>query len=98
MKGEKIMIKKSIYPKTERISERGDRIYLTEKMDGSNLVFFKKDGELWFAQRKTIISLSEIDEYRDIMYKGLYQFLKDNGNQLKENLHDDSALCGEWMG
>ena len=71
------MIKKSIYPKTERISERGDRIYLTEKMDGSNLVFFKKDGELWFAQRKTIISLSEIDEYRDIMYKGLYQFLKD---------------------
>lgn len=42
MKGEKIMIKKSIYPKTERISERGDLIYLTEKMDGSNLVFFKK--------------------------------------------------------
>lgn len=92
------MIKKSIYPKTERISERGDRIYLTEKMDGSNLVFFKKDGELWFAQRKTIISLSEIDEYRDIMYKGLYQWLKDYGEELKHNLNEGSAIAGEWIG
>lgn len=34
------MIKKEIYPKTKRVSCKGDKVYLTEKIDGSNLVFF----------------------------------------------------------
>ena len=40
------MIKKEIYTKTKRISCTGDKVYITEKLDGSNLVFFKKDDEL----------------------------------------------------
>ena len=37
------MIKKEIYPKTQRLKINGDKIYVTEKLDGSNLVFFKKN-------------------------------------------------------
>ena len=36
------MIKKEIYPKTKRVSCAGDKVYVTEKLDGSNLVFLKK--------------------------------------------------------
>lgn len=46
------MIKgKEIYPKTKRVSCIGDKVYITEKLDGSNLVFFKKNEELYIAQR-----------------------------------------------
>ena len=48
------MIKKEIYPKTQRVKCAGDKIYLTEKLDGSNLVFFKKNDELYFAQRNKV--------------------------------------------
>ena len=51
------MIKKEIYPKTQRVKCTGDKIYLTEKLDGSNLVFFKKNDELYFAQRNNIFAL-----------------------------------------
>ena len=37
------MIKKEIYPKTKRVSCKGEKCDLTEKVDGSNLVCFKKD-------------------------------------------------------
>lgn len=87
-----------IYPKTPRVPVGGDKVYLTEKLDGSNLVFFKKDDELWVAQRKNIFALSELDEVKDIVYKGLYQWLKDYGQTLKDNLHEGSAICGEWLG
>lgn len=48
------MIKKSMYPKTKRVSILGDKVYLTEKLDGSNLVIFKKFDELYIAQRGLI--------------------------------------------
>lgn len=89
---------KEIYPKTKRIKVDGDTIQLTEKLDGSNLVIFKKDGELYFAQRKTIFVLSEIEEAKDICYKGLYQWIKDYGQELKDNLNEGSAIAGEWLG
>ena len=56
------MIKKEIYPKTKRVSCSGEKVYLTEKIDGSNLVFFKKNETLYIAQRNNIISIDEIDE------------------------------------
>lgn len=43
------MIRKEIYPKTKRVSCVGDKVYITEKLDGSNLVFFKKNEELHIA-------------------------------------------------
>lgn len=92
------MIKKEIYPKTKRVSCAGDKVYLTEKLDGSNLVFFKKNDILYFAQRNNIISIDEIEEQKGILYKGLYQWLLDNKEYLQEQLLNNSAICGEWLG
>lgn len=92
------MIKKEIYPKTKRVSCSGDKVYITEKLDGSNLVFFKKNDELYFAQRRNIININELEEVKDILYKGLYQWLLDNKAYLQEQLINDSAICGEWLG
>ena len=92
------MLKKEIYPKTKRVSCVGDKVYVTEKLDGSNLVFFKKNEELHIAQRKTIFKISELEQVKDILYKGLYQWLIDNKNALEDELHENSAICGEWLG
>lgn len=92
------MIKKEIYPKTKRVSCKGDKVYITEKLDGSNLVFFKKDDELYIAQRKNIFKISELEEVKGILYKGLYQWLVDNKDVLINELHNNSAICGEWLG
>ena len=35
------MIKKEIYPKTKRVSCSGEKVEITEKLDGSNLCIFK---------------------------------------------------------
>ena len=92
------MIKKEIYPKTERIKLEGFKVQLTEKLDGSNLVIFKKENKLYIAQRKTIISFDEIEDAKGVLYKGLYEWLKTNGEYLQEHLIDNSCLCGEWLG
>lgn len=92
------MIKKEIYPKTKRVSCSEDRVYLTEKLDGSNLVFLKKDDELYIAQRKNIFKITELEDVKDVLYKGLYQWLNDNKDVLIEEIHNDSAICGEWLG
>lgn len=91
------MIRKEIYPKTKRVSCLGDKVYITEKLDGSNLVFFKKDDELYVAQRNNILKFSELEENKGVLYKGLYQWVIDNYNDLN-NLHNNSAICGEWLG
>lgn len=92
------MIKKEIYPKTKRVSCKGDKVYITEKLDGSNLVIFKKDDELYIAQRKNIFKINELEKVKGILYKGLYQWLVDNKDVLINELHNNSAICGEWLG
>ena len=91
------MIKKEIYPKTKRLSCSGDKVYVTEKLDGSNLVIFKKDDVVYIAQRSTILSFDELEENKDKLYKGLYQWLLDN-KETFDDLHNNSAICGEWLG
>lgn len=92
------MIKKEIYPKTQRVICEGAKIQITEKLDGSNLVIFKLETDLYIAQRNTIFNVSEIEEYKQSLYKGLYQWLLDNKDFLTNELHSNSALCGEWLG
>lgn len=92
------MIKKEIYPKTKRVSCTGNKVYITEKIDGSNMVIFKKEDKLYIAQRRNIICEDEFEEAKDIMYKGLYQWLQDNKDYLKEHLLNDACICGEWIG
>ena len=33
-----------------------------------------------------------------MLYKGLYQWLLDNKDILETELHNNSAICGEWIG
>lgn len=92
------MIKKEIYPKTKRVSCIGNKVYITEKLDGSNMCIFKKNDLLYIAQRKNIICENEFQDAKNIMYKGLYQWLEDNKDYLKEHLLNDACICGEWLG
>lgn len=92
------MIKKEIYPKTQRTKCIGATIEITEKLDGSNLVIFKLNNELFIAQRNNIFNISELEEVKDKLYKGLYQWLLDNKDILQEELFENSAICGEWLG
>lgn len=91
------MIKKTVYPKTERI-KLDNKITITEKIDGSNLCFAKKNNQLLICQRSNIISLDEIEENKGILYKGLYAWLKEHGKELESLLVENSVVCGEWIG
>lgn len=91
------MIKKEIYPKTKRVSCTGEKVEITEKLDGSNLCIFKKDGMIWIAQRRTLIRIDELEECKQFLYKGLYQWIQDNKSAL-EKIREGSVVCGEWLG
>ncbi len=92
------MLKKEIYPKTARVKCNGETVCVTEKLDGSNLVIFKKNGTVYIAQRKNIIAVDELDNAKDILYKGLNEWLNNNKEALIQELHEGSAICGEWLG
>ncbi|HJJ14176.1 MAG TPA: RNA ligase family protein [Clostridiaceae bacterium] len=47
------MIKKTLYPKTKRIQYK-NRVVITEKLDGSNIGFFKVNGDLIIAQNNNV--------------------------------------------
>ena len=49
------------------------------------------------AQRKNIIRFDEIEQNKKLLYKGLYQWLLENIDDLKD-LHNNSVICGEWLG
>ena len=89
------MIKKSIYPKTKRMLEE-TKFVITEKLDGSNLCIFKKDGIIYLAQRIYIFSSDELTT--DNAYKGLFGWLQKNLKTLQDELVDGSVICGEWIG
>lgn len=91
------MCKKSIYPKTQRMTSESETI-VTEKLDGSNLSLFKLGEMLYIAQRNNVYSFEEIDEVKGIMYQGLYDWLKKHGDSLNQSLRENSAIIGEWIG
>lgn len=89
-------MKKTLYPKTTRVGDV--KVQVTEKLDGSNLGFFNLEGDLLIAQRSNLYLLSEIEEVKGSLYRGLYQWLKDNGDNLLASLHEGSGVFGEWIG
>lgn len=91
------MLKKMIYPKTKRLSNN-NKWLITEKVDGSNLTIFKYNGELCIAQRNWIFKASELDEFKDKLYGGLYGWVQGFKDDLVNNLHEGSAIIGEWLG
>ena len=92
------MRKEQLYPKTTRMAVCDPIITVTEKIDGANLCIFKKDGELYFAQRKTILSFKELnDENKNTVYKDLIKWANENFDNLN-TLCEGAAICGEWLG
>lgn len=91
------MIKKSVYPKTQRIGVADRHFTITEKLDGSNLCIFKKDGRLFFAQRNNIMEEHDLIEQPKAFYKGLVGWINENIHQLK-TIAEGAVLCGEWIG
>lgn len=89
------MINKQIYPKTKRIP-LSNTIYITEKIDGSNLGLFNLNDKLYIAQRGLVFSIDEIEEIKDKIYRGLYAWLKENAENIK--LNQNSCIFGEWLG
>lgn len=94
--------KRKLYPSTPRLGRGVEQEWLiTEKLDGSNLCFFKKDGILHIAQRNNIYTLGDMEtdvDVQRIAYKGLMGWLRSFGTQLEEELHERSVICGEWLG
>lgn len=93
-----VMLKKKLYPKTQRVSCNGKPIIITEKLDGSNLCFFKWNDELYIAQRNTIFKYHEqLEEHKGKMYNGLYGWLQEHIEELMD-IRNGSVVCGEWLG
>ena len=92
------MIKKSIYPKTERVKvEQSNVCEVTEKLDGSNLCIFKKNGVLYIATRNYIISDKDTTEEKTLLYRGLSGWLVEHSEALQKELREGSCICGEWL-
>lgn len=91
------MIKKTLYPKTKRV-KFNNKVVITEKIDGSNIGFFKVYGELVIAQRNNIFLVSELEENKGMLYKGLKGWIEENGEDLKNRLIEGSGFFGEWIG
>ena len=89
------MIKKSVYPKTIRIDSIKNTYAITEKLDGSNLVFAKLNGELLICQRNNIYKIEELN--KEVAYSGLISWLQINGESLLNSLNEKAAICGEWL-
>ena len=83
------MIKKMIYPKTVRIGNTINSYTITEKLDGSNLVFAKINGELLICQRNNIYTIEELT--KDVAYPGLIGWLEVNFKELLLALNEKSA-------
>lgn len=91
------MIKKTLYPKTKRIQYK-NRVVITEKLDGSNIGFFKVNGDLIIAQRNNIFLINELEENKQMLYRGLKGWLDEYGEDLKDKLMEGSGFFGEWIG
>ncbi len=93
------MEKKTLYPKTKRVQFK-NKVVITEKLDGSNIGFFKVNNELVIAQRNNVFSLEEAKqpENKGILYKGLSGWLEEYAEDLKQRLIEGSGFFGEWIG
>ncbi|MGL5710465.1 MAG: RNA ligase family protein [Cetobacterium sp.] len=92
-----MLIYKDLYPKTKRIANICE---ITEKIDGSNLQFFKIEGILYIATRNNILSVVDEKEFIkskiESSYTGILDFLEKYETWLTENIYEGSSIIGEW--
>lgn len=90
-------IKQQLYPKTKRLGN--SKIIITEKLDGSNIGFFKIEPYLYIATRNNVYRWGDTELNSKILsYKGLWEWLEKNGEHLTEELIPGSGIFGEWLG
>ena len=89
-------MKQTLYPKTRRVHPQ--KFQITEKLDGSNLGFFKYLDELYIAQRNNIYAYKDINNLStDDLYGGLREWLNIHGDDLQEKLYEEACIFGEWI-
>lgn len=92
-------MKQTLYPKTKRIGT--NNTIITEKLDGSNIGFFKYDDKLFIAQRNNIFSYESVKNKETdnrILYKGLLPWLEEHAEELTQKLQPTACIFGEWIG
>lgn len=80
------MIKKTLYPKTKRVLYK-NRVTITEKLDGSNIGFFKVNGKLLIAQRNNIFNIDELEENKGMLYNGLFRLDSNKRRRLNKQIN-----------
>lgn len=90
--------KKTLYPKTQRFNDNLPYWQITEKLDGSNLTLFKYGGELWVGTRNYVFCWNDVESKNDVGYDGLYGWLEQHADDIKNLLEENEAICGEWIG
>lgn len=90
-------LKQSLYPKTSRASDNNRDFLITEKLDGSNLAIFKLEDKIYVAQRNFIFRWEDVTP-SDTIYKGLVGWMEEHHDHLLANMHNKSAIVGEWIG
>ena len=92
------MIKITLYPKTTRYNDNEKGYIITEKLDGSNLGIGRIGEQIYICQRNYVIPLEEVQHGSNSIYKGLTEFCREYGEQLKELIYGGSIIFGEWLG
>ena len=77
------MIKKTLYPKTKRVLYK-NRVTITEKLDGSNIGFFKVKGKLLIAQRNNVFEVDELEDNKGMLYNGLFRLDSNTWRRLSQ--------------
>ena len=80
------MIKMTLYPKTTRYSDNEKGFIITEKLYGSNLGIGRIGEQIYICQRNYVIPLEEVQHGSNSIYKGLTEFCREYGEQVKKRL------------
>ena len=88
------MKKQTLFPKIKRV-EINKKYQITEKLDGSNLGIANISYNLYIIQRNTIIDQYELYEQKNLLYKGLYDFIKEHGSELLDAIQNGTVIFGE---
>lgn len=91
------MIKETLFPKIKRM-EINKKYQITEKLDGSNLGIANIYHELYIVQRNIILDQYNLYNEQNVLYKGLYNYIKEYKTKLLDTIKNGTVIFGEWLG
>ena len=78
---------------TEKTRDKHDTVFVTEKLDGTNVGVYKKDGEIYPVQRSGYAANTSPFK----MHHWFYDWAMERKSMFLYALEDGERLCGEWM-